>query len=362
MEYSIGISKVKSFPWFSQVLKQDFCQVIPFLMQYSFTLNVFQRFVSFYLIILLGFICSRFKFTDQKGNYFKDSSENKYLKWSFAFSLLKLKLVTDYNVSSLLFIYTYNFFPFLISLIIITILLAILTRCILKIHLSFEFFFEVMFSLYPYTFTIIGIPLLTSIWGPSYNFNVYVSTSILMLCLTLFAFIKFVCGCLELENDQLCKIWESSTITHFLFSLVLVVVLFIYAKEIKFFTTLGEILGNGAIFFSLFIIGAQIDKNKLKSSYLLLVIYLVIKFLFHPGLSLLFAYAFNFPNDLIRTVVMISLIPPVCRIMYFEKNTKQFITFTFWNIVFYVPVLFLWFSFLDSCNFFPDSIATISWR
>ena len=350
----------------------------------SFYVDVVQAAVACLLIIMLGYLFSRFKVLDADGF----ASINTFsAKICFPFLLFRSLASRPFK--------EITFEPLLSSL---------LTNISTQILLTTIFLIKFEDKLYTYLATVIagcyinyiilGLPIFTSIWGNNYNqvpaicsFSHYIElVPFFLLSAQLWKIKK------EKEEETRNKanasneenpseepakseqhitikdiglaFWYSFKTPLVVGNIVGLIWSAIGIPYYTFFNVLAKHIGDGISVFALMSIGRFLEQKSLLSCHWMqLLTCLVVRFFVFPAFALGYATAFNFPNRTGRQCVVCARLPAANAGFILANSVgigaNVCSAMVFWSLVFIVPVLILWFYILDHYNIFPDDLSDI---
>ena len=350
----------------------------------SFYLAVIQAAIACLLIILVGYLFSKFKVFDQE----EFSALNAFSS-KIAFPFLLFRSLASRPFKEI------TFDPLISSL-----LTNISTQILLIITFAFPFddklymFLSTMIGSCYINYIILGLPIFTSIWGNNYNqvpaicsFCHYIELVPLFLILAQIhrikkekeeAIQKEAEGNTEVEANSAASIKVRITIkdvgmafwTALKTPLVVGNILGLIWSAIgipyyTFFSTLGDRLGDCISIFALVSIGRFLEQKSLLSCHILqLVTCLIIRFFVFPALAMGFALALKFPNRTGRQCVVCAMLPAANAAFVLAHSVgigaNVCSAMVFWSLVFIVPILILWFYIMDKYRIFIDDLSDIT--
>lgn len=345
----------------------------------SFYLDVIQAAVACLLLILIGFLFSKYK------------------------------VLSGPNFTSLNKISSKIFFPFLLfrslasrpfkEITFQPLLDALLTNVSTQIILGLIFTYKFDDKLYTYLSTVIGscyinyiilgLPIFTSIWGNNYNqvpaicsFCHYIELVpffIVMSDLWKIKKAKEAAAQAAIENGDLdanlkqgitcydvgMAFWTALKTPLVVGNICGLIWSAIGIPYYKFFNRLAQYIGDGISVFALIGIGRFLEQKSLLSCHWLqLLTCLIVRFFVFPGFSLLYAMAFNFPNRTGRQCVVCAMLPAANAGFILANSVgvgaNVCSAMVFWSLIFIVPILLLWFYILDHYNIFVDDLSDIT--
>lgn len=328
--------------------------------------NVIQVGVSMLLIVILGYVLTKFRVVSYKSNDTINKFSAKICFFALTFRSLAGKDIREMN-----------FMPFAISAIVVVIgyIISIPIIFIAKKE-KFGTYIATTFPTVYINFVISGIPIFLALWDESESTMI----SIIFLSNDLVAspifYILSDINQIMNENKKLIsegkpkKKFSIKTIIHILFSLTQNMFLvgnvfgLIYAATAwgvcTFLREIMKLIGDCVLAFSLFCVGAFLSQHSLVSCHWSQFLFAMIsKLVIIPFITTLLCLAFKLPPRLARQCIILTGQPTAAACFAVTDRAKLGTgvssTMIFWSTFGFIPLLVLWIFVLDKLNLFVDN-------
>ena len=327
--------------------------------------NVIQVGVSMLLIVILGYVLTKFNVVPKS----KSDLINKFSA-KICFFALTFRSLAGKDIREM------NFMPLLVSALLVIIGYVIsLPMLLIPMKDRFKTYISTTFPTIYVNYVISGIPIFESLWDPSESSIIPIIFLANDLVASPIFYILANIAEIREENQKLIaegkpkRKFSFKTIIHILLNLCQNMFLvgnvfgLVYAaiawNVCTFVSEIMKLLGDCVLPFSLFCVGAFLSQHSLISCHWSQFIFaMIMKLFIAPLIMALLCAAFKMPPRISRQCIVLSGQPTAASSFAVTDTvglgTGVSSTMIFWSTFGFIPVLVLWIYALDSLNLFVE--------